>query len=99
MSLDSWSTRFGHVQARFDELGATRWRRGRAKSWPAWAFRKSQMDGDVGQSLGGWKMRVALARILLMSPNVMLLDEPSNHSTRVDSSGWKGFSGISDGAC
>ena len=56
-----------------------RWRGGRAKSWPALSFSQEMMDGDVGALSGGWKMRVALARILLMRPDAMLLDEPSNH--------------------
>ena len=43
------------------------------------SFSQEMMDGDVGALSGGWKMRVALARILLMRPDAMLLDEPSNH--------------------
>ena len=71
--------RYGEVQARFEELDGYALD-GRAREvLDGLSFTPEMMDGDVGKLSGGWKMRVALARILLMRPDVMLLDEPSNH--------------------
>jgi ATPase subunit of ABC transporter with duplicated ATPase domains len=71
--------RFGEVQARFDELGGYGLEARAREILAGLGFSQEMMDGDVGKLSGGWKMRVALARILLMRPDAMLLDEPSNH--------------------
>ena len=71
--------RYGKVQSRFEELGGYALE-GRAREILAGlGFRDAVVDGPVSALSGGWKMRVALARILLMNPDGMLLDEPSNH--------------------
>jgi len=77
--LDALVERFGHVQARFDELGGYALESRAREILAGLGFTPETMDGDVGALSGGWKMRVALARILLMRPDAMLLDEPSNH--------------------
>ncbi len=71
--------RYGEVQARFEELDGYALEGRAREALAGLGFSQEMMDGDVGNLSGGWKMRVALARILLMRPDVMLLDEPSNH--------------------
>ena len=77
--LESLVDRFGHVQARFEELGGYGLEARAREILAGLGFSPEMADGDVGLLSGGWKIRVALARILLMQPDAMLLDEPSNH--------------------
>ncbi|MDQ8731581.1 ABC-F family ATP-binding cassette domain-containing protein [Bradyrhizobium sp. LHD-71] len=77
--MDEILERYGEVQARFEELDGYALEARAREVLAGLGFDQEMMDGDVGKLSGGWKMRVALARILLMRPDAMLLDEPSNH--------------------
>jgi len=95
--MDAIIERYGEVQGRFEELGGYALEGRAAEVLSGLGFSQEMIDGDVGKLSGGWKMRVALARILLMRPDVMLLDEPSNHLD-IESLIWlesflKGFDG------
>jgi ATPase subunit of ABC transporter with duplicated ATPase domains len=90
--------RFGEVQARFDTLDGYALSSRANEVLAGLGFSEEMVAGDAGKLSGGWKMRVALARVLLMKPDALLLDEPTNHLD-IESIIWlEGFLKNFDGA-
>ncbi len=77
--MDGVLARFGEVQEEYEHLGGYALESQAREVLLGLGFDDERIDGDVGALSGGWKMRVAMARVLLGRPDVLLMDEPTNH--------------------
>ncbi|HEX7679180.1 MAG TPA: ABC-F family ATP-binding cassette domain-containing protein [Thermoanaerobaculia bacterium] len=77
--MDAILDRFGHVQEDYSHLGGYELEARAREVLHGLGFEDDRIDGDAGALSGGWKMRVAMAKVLLGRPDVLLMDEPTNH--------------------
>jgi ATP-binding cassette subfamily F protein 3 len=71
--------RLGEIHARLEEIGAASAPARAAAILHGLGFDKAAQSRPCGEFSGGWRMRVALAGTLFSDPDLLILDEPSNH--------------------
>lgn len=71
--------RYGELQAEFERLGGYDLDTRAAEILTGLGFPPEEHGRMTETYSGGWKMRIALAKILVLKPDVLLMDEPTNH--------------------
>lgn len=71
--------RFTHLNDRFQLMGGLNYQAELERTLSGLGFSRSDFDRPTSEFSGGWRMRIELAKLLLVHPDVLLLDEPTNH--------------------
>ncbi|MBQ0095789.1 MAG: ABC-F family ATP-binding cassette domain-containing protein [Bacteroidetes bacterium] len=71
--------RFSHQSERFQMMGGSNCQAELEQTLLGLGFRREDFDRPTSEFSGGWRMRIELAKLLLMHPDILLLDEPTNH--------------------